>query len=177
MKRLEFERRIKMSKKPVVVDLWAPWCTPCKAMGPALKQISQQYEDRVDVLKINVDESPEVMTKLGVMSIPTLVGFANGNEIVRRTGVQTPGMLDFFFKSTYEQKRPAIMPPAPAARIFRTALGIGCLAAGWYFGQSILLMVLGGLILFSAFYDRCPIMRAILPKIRGWIAKKKENPV
>lgn len=167
MKNLEFKRKIKTNIRPVVVDLWAPWCTPCKAMSPALKEISQKYNGKVDVLKINVDESPDVMKELQVMSIPTVIGFSNGTEILRRTGMQTAGMLDFFFEATMNGKKPDIMPPAPAARIFRTIIGLGVVLFGWFTGKSILLIVLGGLIIFSGYYDRCPIFRAIFPRIRS----------
>jgi thioredoxin 1 len=129
-------------------------------------EVSEKYRGRVDILKINADESPEVLKELGIMSIPTLVGFAKGEEILRRSGVQTTGMLDFFFSTTMNQTKPAIMPPAPATRIFRTAIGIIVFVLGWYLWNSPWLMALGGLVVFSAFYDRCPILKAIAPKIK-----------
>ncbi len=167
MKNIEFKRRVNNSLRPVVVDLWAPWCTPCKAMAPAIAEISQKYDSKVDVLKINVDESPEVMKELKVMSIPTLIGFAKGNEVLRRTGMQTAGMLDYFFEATMNEKKPDIIPPAPAARVFRTIIGLGVVLFGWFTERSVLLMILGGLIMFSGFYDRCPIFRAIYPRIKS----------
>jgi thioredoxin len=167
MKKFEFQRKIKNNPRPIIVDLWAPWCAPCRAMEPAFKHTSQKYSGRVDVLKINADESPEVMKELGVMSIPTVIGFANGQEILRRAGMQTEGMLDFFFEATFNQKKPAVMPPAPAARVVRTILGVSLLIAGWFWGQSILLMVLGGVVIFSGFYDRCPVFKAIAPRVKS----------
>ncbi len=168
MKKLEFQRKIKTNSRPIVVDLWAPWCSPCKAMAPAFKEVSQKYSGQVDVLKINADDSPDVMKELGVMSIPTTIGFAKGEEILRRTGMQTQGMLEFFFETTLSQKKPAIMPPAPAARFFRTILALGVAALGWFvFNHSILIMIAGGIILFSGYYDRCPIFRAIAPRIKA----------
>lgn len=167
MKKFEFQRRVKNNPRPIIVDLWAPWCAPCRAMEPAFKHASQKYSGRVDVLKINADESPEVMKELGVMSIPTVIGFANGQEILRRAGMQTEGMLDFFFEATFNQKKPAVMPPAPAARVVRTILGVSLLIAGWFMGQSIWLMVLGGLVIFSGYYDRCPVFKAIAPRVKS----------
>jgi len=175
MKKLEFQRKIKYNPRPVVVDLWAPWCSPCKAMAPGFKAVSQKYSGQVDVLKINVDESPEVMKELGVMSIPTVVGFAKGEEILRRTGMQTQGMLEFFFETTLSQKKPAIMPPAPAARVFRTLLGLGVAAVGWFAWQSILIVAAGGIIVFSGYYDRCPIFRAIAPRIKNLFTAPKKT--
>lgn len=173
MKKLEFQRKIKNNPRPIIVDLWAPWCAPCRAMEPAFKQTSQKYSGRVDVLKINADESPEVLKELGVMSIPTVIGFANGAEILRRSGMQTQGMLDFFFEATFNQKKPAVMPPAPAARVVRTILGVSLLIAGWFMGQSIWLMVLGGVVIFSGYYDRCPIFKAIAPRVKSLFQQAK----
>ena len=174
MKKLEFQRKIKYNPRPVVVDLWAPWCSPCKAMAPGFKEVSQKYSGQVDVLKINADDSPDVMKELGVMSIPTTIGFSKGEEILRRTGMQTQGMLEFFFETTLSQKKPAIMPPAPAARIFRTILGIGVAALGWFVGHSIIIVVIGAIILFSGYYDRCPIFRAIAPRIKSLFQSTKK---
>jgi len=106
------------------------------------------------------------MKELQVMSMPTVIGFSNGSEILRRSGMQTAGMLDFIFDATMKGEKPAIMPPAPAARIFRTIIGLGVVILGWFAGRSILLIALGGLIIFSGYYDRCPIIRAIFPRIR-----------
>lgn len=174
MKKLEFQRKIKYNPRPIIVDLWAPWCSPCKAMAPGFKEISQKYSGQVDVLKINVDDSPDVMKELGVMSIPTVIGFAKGEEILRRTGMQTQGMLEFFFETTLSQKKPAIMPPAPATRLFRTILGLAVAALGWFVGQSIWIAIIGGIIVFSGYYDRCPIFRAIAPRIKTLFQNSKK---
>ena len=175
MKKLEFQRKIKYNPRPMIVDLWAPWCSPCKAMAPGFKEVSKKYLGQVDVLKINVDESPEVMKELGVMSIPTVIGFAKGVEILRRSGMQTQGMLDFFFETTLSEKKPAIMPPAPAARVFRTLLGLTVAALGWFVGHSILIVIAGGIIVFSGYYDRCPIFRAIAPRIKSFFTASKNT--
>jgi thioredoxin 1 len=174
MKNNEFQKRIKNSHKPIIVDLWAPWCAPCRSMAPAFKQISQKYDGQVDVLKINVDESPEIMKVLGVMSIPTLIGFAKGEEILRRSGMQTQGMLEFFFDTTISQKKPILMPPAPATRIFRTMLGLAVVAFGWFSDQSLLIMIIGGIVVFSGYYDRCPIVKAIAPRLKALFQRSKK---
>jgi thioredoxin 1 len=179
VKKLEFLRKVKNYPRPLIVDLWAPWCTPCKAMKPALEQVSKKYSGQVDILKINVDESPEVMKEVGVMSIPTMIGYVKGTEILRRTGLQTAGMLDAFFEATMNEKKSAILPPAPAVRVFRTILGLGIMIAGWFINRSILLIALGGLVIFSGYYDRCPIFKAIFPRIKTLFAKppKKNIPI
>lgn len=177
MKKQEFLRKIKYNSRPVVVDLWAPWCSPCKAMAPGFKEVSQKFSGQVDVLKINADDSPDVMKYLGVMSIPTVIGYAKGEEIVRRTGMQTQGMLEFFFETTLSQKKPAIMPPAPAARLFRTVLGLGIAALGWFVWHSILIAIVGGVVIFTGYYDRCPVFRAIAPRIKNLFQRSKKAEV
>jgi thioredoxin len=173
MKNAEFQRRLSHNSKPVIVDLWAPWCGPCRAMEPAFKQASQKYNGQVDVLKINADESPEVLKALGVMGIPTVIGFAGGKEILRRTGMQSAGTLDIMFDATLHQRKPAVMPPAPIDRLIRSAAGLALMVIGWFTGQSILLMALGGVLLFSAFYDRCPIFKAIAPRLTAFFQRTK----
>ena len=168
MKNIEFQKRLLENPKPVIVDLWAPWCGPCRAMGPAFKQTSQKYKGLVDVIKINADESPEVLKTLGVMGIPTVVGFADGKEILRRTGMQSAQALDILFDSTLHQRKPAVMPLAPVDRLIRSGAGLAFITFGWLYGHSILLMGIGGALLFGAFYDRCPIYKAIAPRLKAF---------
>jgi thioredoxin len=165
MKNTEFLKRLEKNQKPIIVDLWAPWCSPCRAMEPAFKQTSQKYVDQVDVLKINADESPEVLKALGVMGIPTILGFAGGKEILRRTGMQSAQALDILFDATLNQRKPAMIPPAPIDRLIRSGAGLALITLGWFTGQSLLLMGIGGVLLFSAIYDRCPIYRAISSRL------------
>lgn len=165
MKNSEFQKRLVENPNPILVDLWAPWCAPCRAMEPAFKQVSQKYKGQVDVLKINADELPEVMKALGVMGIPTVVGFAQGKEILRRTGQQSAEALDILFDATLHQRKPAVLPPAPIDRLIRSGAGLALLALGWFNGPSLLWLGIGGVLLFSAFYDRCPIYKAIVPRL------------
>lgn len=165
MNNVEFQKRLAETPRPVIVDLWASWCAPCRAMEPAFKQVSQKYDGQVDVLKINADESPEVLKALGVMGIPTVIGFANGKEIVRRTGLQSAEALDILFDATLHQRKPSVIPPAPIDRWIRSGAGLALLVLGWFSGQSILLMGIGAVFLFSAFYDRCPVYRAVVSRL------------
>jgi thioredoxin 1 len=171
MNKNDFFSRINKSAKPVIVDLWAPWCGPCRAMQPAFKQISQKYAEEVFVFKINADESPEVLKALGVRGIPTVIGFAHGKEILRRTGMQSAQALDILFDSTLNERKPSVMPLAPIDRILRAFGGLALLVIGWIMGQSIILIALGAVLVFSAVYDRCPIYNAIAPRLAALFHK------
>ncbi len=74
----EFDQQVMESSIPVLIDFWAPWCGPCRALAPVVEEISKDYEGKVKVGKINVDENPEVTMKFSIRSIPTLIVFKNG---------------------------------------------------------------------------------------------------
>lgn len=74
-----FEKEVLQSEKPVLVDFWAPWCGPCKMMGPILDEVAEEVTD-VKVCKLNTDEANEVAAKYKIMSIPTLMLFENGEK-------------------------------------------------------------------------------------------------
>lgn len=80
-----FENEIK-TDKPLLVDFWAEWCAPCRAIAPILEEIEKEMNDKIKIAKLNVDENPDIASKHRVFSIPTLVIFKNGQEIGRMIG-------------------------------------------------------------------------------------------
>ena len=94
-----FEKQINRSDVPVLVDFWAPWCGPCKAMAPAFDQAARELQPRVRLAKVNTDESQDVAGRFGIQSIPTLVLFQNGREAARVSGAMPlDSLLDWVKK-------------------------------------------------------------------------------
>lgn len=86
------------SEKPVLVDFWAPWCGPCKAVAPLLEALADEFGDQLIVVKVNVDESPEVAATMNIRSIPTLALFRDGGVIAQQTGAGSLSQLRAFVK-------------------------------------------------------------------------------
>ena len=83
-----FKQEVLESKEPVVVDFWAPWCAPCRIVSPTIDELGKEYEGKVKVGKMNVDENPKVAGQYGIMSIPSIVFFKNGQPVKTMVGAQ-----------------------------------------------------------------------------------------
>ena len=97
----DFKTQVLENTQPVIVDFWAPWCGPCKAISPIISELAQEFEGKVKVGKINVDENSQVAGQYSVMSIPSVVFFKNGQPIRTMVGAQS--------KENYKQEIESIL--------------------------------------------------------------------
>ena len=81
-----FKDEVEKGEGPVLVDFWAPWCAPCSAVAPVLEKIAEAFSGKLKVCKLNIDDNQEATSRLGVMSIPTLIIFKDGEEVERIVG-------------------------------------------------------------------------------------------
>lgn len=88
-----FDAEVRQSGVPVVVDFWAEWCGPCKMIGPALEELSDEYGDNVKIVKVNVDENPNSPAQMGVRGIPALFLFKGGEVVSNKTGAAPKAAL------------------------------------------------------------------------------------
>jgi thioredoxin 1 len=83
-----FEEEVLKSEQPVLVDFWATWCPPCKMLGPIIEELATEYQGKAKVAKLDVDQNQQIASNFGIMSLPTVVLFKNGNPVKSFVGVQ-----------------------------------------------------------------------------------------
>ena len=130
-----FAQDVLQSSEPVVVDFWAEWCGPCRMIGPALEEISDEMAGKVKIAKLNVDENPQVSSQLGIRSIPALMLFKDGKVVAQKVGAAPKGELSpldpgFGIRpadcEAMRRGRKAPFLFAPSSRTSEARSGIGC---------------------------------------------------
>jgi thioredoxin 1 len=89
----QFQSEVLGASEPVLVDFWAPWCGPCRMVGPIVEELADEYEGRLKVVKVNTDENQAIAGQLGIQSIPTLILFHNGQPVDRVVGAMPKAAL------------------------------------------------------------------------------------
>jgi len=171
----EFIEKLRNSPRPVVVDFWAPWCGPCRAIEPALKKLRAEFAGRVDLWKINADDDVEQLRDVHLYGIPTLIAYHSGLEVGRRTGAASARQLSLLFDSAVSGTPPAQAGPTAADRILRMGVGLALAGLGFLGGigwTRYLLAVVGVLVMFTAIYDRCPIYRMVSTRLKEYLRRK-----
>lgn len=164
--------RLATHPRPVIVDMWAPWCAPCRRMAPMVERLESEYDGRVDVWRVNADEQPEVVRGLGVIGIPTMVAYSAGSEVLRKVGTGSEADLRAVFESALSGRAPVRRSIALGDRVLRLAAGTAVVVLGLATGPSLLLLAVGGVVLFTAVADRCPVWQAIRPRLASWIGRR-----
>jgi thioredoxin 1 len=114
-----FGQDVLSAEKPVLVDFWAEWCGPCRMIGPALEELSDELGDRVDIVKLNIDENPDAPTKYGVRGIPTMILFKNGQPAATKVGAEPKSRIQGWLEGQLRELAPRVRAGSgvrPAAR-------------------------------------------------------------
>ena len=159
MNKLEFEKIISESEKPIIVDFWATWCGPCMMTKPILDKLAKEYGDSVQFMPINADDSREVLEQFRVFGIPTVLTLRNGKEVGRITGAQNEAGYRAMFEALSTGGEVKI-PLTNFDRMLRLGGGGLFVMVGISTGNWIVAGV-GGILAFMGIYDRCPIWNAL----------------
>ncbi len=174
-----FREKLVRNGRPVVIDFWAPWCGPCRAIEPSMKRLEHIYNGQVDVWKVNADEQPELLNQLKVYGIPTLIAFRDGQEIARQTGAQPQPSLARLFEAALSGERPVMAGLSGTDRLIRLSTGTALVVLAYlgnFTGLYLALALVGGGVMFSAVHDRCPIWKALSTRVGELLQRKSGSP-
>ena len=90
----DFDAEVLQSQLPTIIDFWAEWCAPCRAIAPIIKDLAAEHGDKIKIVKMNIDENPSTPGKYGVRAIPTVLGFKGGNVVEQITGAKPRKAFD-----------------------------------------------------------------------------------
>jgi thioredoxin 1 len=155
----EFQQNIAESKKPIMVDFWATWCAPCRMTKPILDKLAGEYQDTVEFIPVNTDESPEVAKHFRIMGIPTVLALREGQVVSRVTGAQNEAGYRGMFEALAQGTEIKVQL-SPFNRFLRLGAGATFLLVAFSTSNWIPALI-GGLFIFLGVYDRCPVWKAL----------------
>ena len=141
--------------------------------------MGEEYSGRVDLWKVNADEQPGVLRSLHIYGIPTLIAFHKGKEVGRRTGAASAAGLSSLFESALSGDKASPMGIELSERFLRLGVGLALVSLaiiGGLSGTGLLLAGLGGVITFTAIYDRCPIYQMVSTRLKGLFQRDSTHP-
>ncbi len=104
VKESDFDQIVLESKQPVLVDFWAPWCSPCLAIAPILDELAKEYEDKITIARLNVDGAARIATRYGIHSIPTLLIFKDGKPVQQSVGLKSKKELKQMVEAALKER-------------------------------------------------------------------------
>lgn len=160
----QFQKTVSSADKPVVIDFWANWCVPCRVTKPILEKLAAEYEESIEFLPVDADQSREVLEQFRIIGIPTVMAFRGGEVVARVTGAQNEAGYRALFESLAQGGEVRI-PMSAFDRMLRLGAGALLATVGISTGNWLVLGI-GGIVAFLGVYDRCPIWRAVTGMIR-----------
>lgn len=156
----QLREQLRSRSNPAIVDLWAPWCGPCRVTKPILESLAREYNGKVDLWTLNVDEHAQILSELRIFSIPTVLMTHRGEIIRTYRGAQSRENYRLMFEALANGVKVQPLSMSRFDRFLRLFAGsaiaaVGLMTSNWF------LIPIGGVVAFLGIHDRCPIWRAI----------------